>query len=303
MKKILALHDAPKQHWVGDGFPVRSMITYHGDTEALSPFLMLDYAAPMQFEPAVKPRGVGEHPHRGFETVTIVYQGEVEHRDNSGGGGKIGPGDVQWMTAASGIIHDEFHSREFTRSGGMLEMVQLWVNLPAKDKKAAPGYQSLLSRDIPVVELAGGTASASGAGSAGQLRVIAGEYQGQRGPARTFTPMDVWDVRLNRGRSAEFSFAEGRTLALVVLHGTVLVNGAQVAREAQLVLLDRRGSEMSIEANSDAVILVLSGEPIDEPVVGYGPFVMNSEAEIRQAISDFNSGRFGRGIEATSVAQ
>jgi redox-sensitive bicupin YhaK (pirin superfamily) len=316
MKKILAVHDAPKQHWVGDGFPVRSMITYHGDTAALSPFLMLDYAAPMKFEPAVKPRGVGEHPHRGFETVTIVYQGEVEHRDNSGGGGKIGPGDVQWMTAASGIIHDEFHSREFTRSGGLLEMVQLWVNLPAKDKKAAPGYQSLLSRDIPVVELAnhandanhanhandangaGGAGGVVRADSAGQLRVIAGEYRGQRGPAHTFTPMDVWDVRLNEGRSVEFSFAEGRTVALVVLHGTVLVNGVQMAREAQLVLLDRRGDQVSIEANTDAVVLVLSGEPIDEPVVGYGPFVMNSEAEIRQAISDFNSGRFGQGIGA-----
>ena len=299
MRAIASIHRAGPHHWVGDGFPVRSMITYHGDTAALSPFLMLDYAAPMKFEPAVKPRGVGEHPHRGFETVTIVYQGEVEHRDNSGGGGKIGPGDVQWMTAASGIIHDEFHSREFTRTGGMLEMVQLWVNLPAKDKNAAPGYQSLLSRDIPVVQLAGGVGGTGGADGAGQLRVIAGEYRGQRGPARTFTPMDVWDVRLNQGRSAEFSFAEGRTVALVVLHGTVLVNGDQVAREAQLVLLDRRGDQVSIEANTDAVVLVLSGEPIDEPVVGYGPFVMTSEAEIRQAISDFNSGRFGQGIGAT----
>src|ERR1022692_1889052 len=288
MKQILGVYSAPKPHWVGDGFPVRSMFTYNGQTQALSPFLMLDYAGPTKFAPAAKRRGVGEHPHRGFETVTIVYDGEVEHRDSSGGGGKIGPGDVQWMTAASGILHDEFHSHEFTRTGGILEMVQLWVNLPAKDKTAAPRYQNLVSAAIPSIELPEG---------AGRVRVIAGDYRGHRGPAHTFTPIDVWDMRLNRGHRTEFSVAEGRTVALVVLKGTVLVNDNQVAREAQLVLLDRRGREVTLEANRDAVILVLSGEPIDEPVVGYGPFVMNSESEIRQAIADFNSGRFGRGLK------
>ena len=284
MKKILGIHSAPRSHWVGDGFHVRSMFSYDGLGKQLSPFLLLDYAAPSQFAPAQKPRGVGEHPHRGFETVTIVYQGELEHRDSTGSGGRIGPGDVQWMTAASGILHEEFHSERFTRSGGMMEMVQLWVNLPAKDKLAAPGYQTLLDKDIPSVELADG---------AGRVRVIAGEFKGHRGPARTFTPIDVWDVRLNRDHATTFSVPVGRTLALIVLHGTVLVNGGEIAREAQMVLFDRDGADFTVEANSDATLLVLSGEPIDEPVVGYGPFVMNSEAEIVQAIQDFNSGRFG----------
>ena len=284
MKQILGVYSAPKPHWVGDGFPVRSMFTYTGQTQALSPFLMLDYAGPTKFAPAGKRRGVGEHPHRGFETVTIVYEGEVEHRDSSGGGGKIGPGDVQWMTAASGILHDEFHSAEFSRSGGMLEMVQLWVNLRAKDKMSAPRYQTLLGGEIPAVELPN---------AAGRVRVIAGEFAGARGPAKTFTPIDVWDLRLNQGGSADLPVAAGRTLALIVLHGTVLVNGSEIAREAQMVLLDRAGEDVSIEANNDATLLVLSGVPIDEPVVGYGPFVMNTEAEIHQAIDDFNSGRFG----------
>ncbi|MGO9513039.1 MAG: pirin family protein [Steroidobacteraceae bacterium] len=287
MKKILGVHSAPRMHWVGDGFPVRTMFSYDGQTQAFSPFLLLDHAGPMHFKPAARPRGVGEHPHRGFETVTIVYQGEVEHRDSTGGGGKIGPGDVQWMTAASGILHDEFHSRDFTRSGGMFEVVQLWVNLPAKDKMAAPGYQSLLDRDIPSIDLPDG---------AGKVRVIAGEFKGRTGPARTFTSLDVWDVRLNQGREAEFAVADGRTLVLVVLHGTVLVNGSEIVREAQMVTFERAGRDISVEANNDAVMLVLSGEPIDEPVVGYGPFVMNSESEIRRAIEDFNSGRLGRRI-------
>ncbi len=285
MKKILSLHDAPRQHWVGDGFPVRSLFSYGNHGRQLSPFLLLDYAGPAQFAPATQPRGVGEHPHRGFETVTIVYQGEVEHRDSTGSGGLIGPGDVQWMTAASGILHDEFHSKEFTRTGGTLEMVQLWVNLPAKDKMSAPGYQTVLDGDIPSVELPDG---------AGRVRVIAGEFGGNRGPARSFTPIDLWDVRLNQGRTARFNLPEGRTLALVVLRGTVLVNDGEVAREAQLVLLDRAGTEVTLEANTDATMLLLSGEPIDEPVVGYGPFVMNTQAEIAQAVTDFNGGRFGQ---------
>lgn len=285
MKNILGLYSAPRPHWVGDGFPARSLFSYNSHGQHLSPFLLLDYAGPAQFAPATKPRGVGQHPHRGFETVTIVYQGEVDHRDSTGAGGHIGPGDVQWMTAASGILHEEFHSEAFTRGGGTLEMVQLWVNLPAKDKKAPAGYQNLLDREIPSIELAGG---------AGRVRVIAGEFQGHRGPARTFTPIDVWDVRLNQGHATSFSLPEGRTLALVVLHGTVMVNGTQVAREAQMVLLDRAGAEVAIEANTDATLLLLSGEPIDEPIVGYGPFVMNTEAEIRRAITDFNSGRFGQ---------
>ena len=285
MKKILGVYSAPRPHWVGDGFPARSMFSYHSHGQHLSPFLLLDYAGPMKFEPTSRPRGVGQHPHRGFETVTIVYEGEVEHRDSTGSGGTIGPGDVQWMTAASGILHEEFHSHAFTRTGGTLEMVQLWVNLPARDKMSAPGYQTLLDRDIPSVALADG---------AGKVRVIAGDYRGHRGPAATFTPIDVWDIRLNAGHAAEFELPEGRTLALIVLRGTVMVNGVQVAREAQMVMLDRADTLVAMEANSDATVLLLSGEPIDEPVVGHGPFVMNTEAEIRQAMIDFNAGKFGQ---------
>ena len=285
MKKTLGIYSAPRGHWVGDGFPVRSLFSYDTQGKHLSPFLLLDYAGPAQFAPAARPRGVGEHPHRGFETVTIVYQGEVDHRDSTGAGGHIGPGDVQWMTAASGILHQEFHSEAFTRRGGTLEMVQLWVNLPAQDKMAEPGYQTLLDADIPSIPLAGG---------AGRVRVIAGAFHSQRGPARTFTPMDVWDIRLNPGGSAPLAVPEGRTLALVVLRGTVRVNGGETASDAQMVVFDRAGSEITIAADGDATLLLLSGEPIDEPIAGYGPFVMNSEAEIAQAVADFNSGRFGR---------
>ena len=284
MRKILGVYSAPPGHWVGDGFPVRSMFSHASHGEHVSPFLLLDYAGPTEFTPTDKPRGVGAHPHRGFETVTIVYKGEVEHRDSTGKGGVIGPGDVQWMTAAGGILHKEFHSEAFTRKGGPFEMVQLWVNLPAKDKNTAPSYQALLNRDIPSVELPGG---------AGRLRVIAGGYDGKRGPARTFTPIDVWDVRLNRGGAASFTLPEGHTVAVVVLNGTVQVNSNTVAREAQFVLLDRNGGEIKLEASSDASLLILSGEPIDEPVVMHGPFVMNTADEIRQAMVDFQDGKFG----------
>lgn len=285
MKKVLGVHSAPGGHWVGDGFPVRSIFSYDSHGEHISPFLLLDYAGPATFEPAEKPRGVGWHPHRGFETVTIVYEGEVEHNDSTGAGGKIGPGDVQWMTAAGGILHKEFHSREYTRTGGPFEMVQLWVNLPATDKMSAPHYQTLSNGEIPVVELPDG---------AGRVRVIAGEYQGRRGPAKTFSPIDVWDVRLAQGKQVRFELNEGHTLALVVLRGAVRVNGAQEARDAQMVMLDRQGSAVEIEAQSDTSLLLLSGQPLDEPIVGYGPFVMNTAEEINQAIADFNSGRFGR---------
>ncbi|MGH8832981.1 MAG: pirin family protein [Polaromonas sp.] len=285
MKSILGIYSSPRPHWVGDGFPVRSLFTYDTLGQQISPFLLLDYAGPAQFEPASTPRGVGQHPHRGFETVTIVYQGEVEHRDSTGNGGVIGPGDVQWMTAASGILHEEFHSREFTRKGGALEMVQLWVNLPAKDKMAAPGYQEISGKTIPQVDLPG---------SAGTLRVIAGDYNGHKGPAHTFTPIDVWDLRLRQGKTTTLTVPQGRTAALVVLRGTVMVNEKEVVREAQMVLLDRAGEALMVEANSDATLLLLSGEPIDEPIVGHGPFVMNTRDEIMQAMQDFNAGRFGR---------
>ena len=287
MKTILATTTAPGRHWVGDGFPVHGMFGYSGaDVARRSPFLILDYAAPTEFSPNPGGRrGVGQHPHRGFETVTIVYEGEVEHRDSTGKGGVIGRGDVPWRTAGSGILHEEFHSERYSREGGPFEMVQLWVNLPARDKMAAPGYQALLDAEIPSVPLAD---------DAGRVRVIAGEFDGHRGPAHTFTPMNVWDVRLGAGKAIDLPQPDGWTTLLVVLDGTVQVNGEAVLRKAEVATLSVEGSGLHIEANGDAKLLLLSGEPIDEPVVGYGPFVMNSQQEIIQAIADFNGGKFGR---------
>lgn len=284
-KTVQGIFSAPQSHWVGNGFPVRSLFNYNQHGKQLSPFLLLDHAGPHQFTPTTGRRGVGQHPHRGFETVTIVYDGEVEHRDSTGAGGVIGTGDVQWMTAASGILHEEFHSHAYAARGGAFHMAQLWVNLPAGDKMAAPGYQSLTNAQIPDVALPEG---------AGRLRVIAGDYADQHGPARTFTAMNVWDVRMNAGKSASFTLPEGHTLVVVVLQGTVLVNGEDVARTDQVVQLSREGSKVLLEANNDSLLLVLSGEPIDEPIVGHGPFVMNSDEEIRTAISDFNTGKFGQ---------
>lgn len=284
MKRVLGIYSAPRPHWVGDGFPVRSMFSYQSHGKQLSPFLLLDYAGPADFSATSQPRGVGVHPHRGFETVTIVYKGEVAHRDSTGQGGTIGPGDVQWMTAGAGILHEEFHSEAFSKSGGALEMVQLWVNLPAKDKMTPPGYQAINDRDISAVVLPDG---------AGTVRVIAGKFEDQAGPARTFTPMNVWDLRLNQGSLSELPVPEGWNAALIVLRGTVKVNARTVAGEAQMVLLERSGDGISIEASTDAVALLLAGEPIDEPIAGYGPFVMNSEQEITQALSDLQSGHFG----------
>ncbi|WP_029049779.1 pirin family protein [Cupriavidus sp. amp6] len=284
MKRILGVYSAPRSHWVGNGFPVRSMFSYQSHGRQLSPFLLLDYAGPADFTPTQAPRGVGQHPHRGFETVTIVYKGEVAHRDSTGQGGVIGPGDVQWMTAGAGILHEEFHSPAFSRSGGALEMVQLWVNLPARDKMAAPGYQAIVDRDIPAVALPDG---------AGSVRVIAGEYGGKAGPARTFTPMHVWDMRLAQGGAVRLPLPDGWHTALVVLRGRVTVNAEATVRDAEMVVLDGAGDAVTLEAGSDAVVLLLSGEPIDEPIVGHGPFVMNTEAEIAQAFEDFSSGRFG----------
>ena len=285
-KKILNVTSAPGRHWVGNGFPVHGMFGYSGPGVAeRSPFLMLDYAAPYEFQPTTERRGVGQHPHRGFETVTIVYDGEVEHRDSTGNGGIIGKGDVQWMTAAGGILHEEFHSPAYAERGGPFEMVQLWVNLPKQHKLAPAGYQGILDAQIPAVALPD---------DAGMLRVIAGDYDGNAGPARTFSPINVWDVRLGAGKTASLPQPEGWTTLVVVLAGTVQLNGETVLRPAQMATLSTEGSDVVIEANGDAKLLLLAGEPIDEPVVGYGPFVMNSQQEIVQAIADFNGGRFGQ---------
>ena len=284
MSKVLNVQDAPRPHWVGDGFPVRSLFSYQSHGKDLSPFLLLDFAGPMEFEPTSAPRGVGQHPHRGFETVTIVYDGEVAHRDSTGQGGVIGFGDVQWMTAGAGIIHEEFHSQAFTEKGGKLRMMQLWVNLPALDKSAPAGYQGITDAQIPAVALPGG----------GKVRVIAGEYEGNRGPAKTFTPMNVWDVRLAAGEKVTLPKPEGWSLGLAIVEGTVLLNGSEVAREGQLVVSDQSATSITLEANGAATFLLMSGEPINEPIVGYGPFVMNTQQEIVEAVNDFNSGKFGR---------
>jgi len=285
MKKIIDIRRAPPTHWVGDGFPVRSLFSHLAGGVDLDPFLLLDHAGPHGFAPAERPRGVGQHPHRGFETVTIVYEGELEHLDSTGSGGRIGPGDVQWMTAGAGILHQEFHSRAFTRNGGTLEMAQLWVNLPAARKMTAPGYQALRRADIPSVELPEG---------AGTARVIAGAIDDVQGPADTHTPMNVLDVRLGAERRVRLPLTDGWTSVVVVLHGTVLVNDDQVVRGGQAVQLDRAGEGVTVESNTEATLLVLDGQPIDEPVVGHGPFVMNTQEEIRDALKDFQSGRFGR---------
>lgn len=283
MKKVSRLYRAAEAHWVGDGFPVRTMFSYNTHGPDISPFLLLDYAGPADFPPSPTPRGVEQHPHRGFETVTIVYQGEVEHRDSAGNAGRIGPGDVQWMTAARGILHEEMHGRAFTERGGTLEMVQLWVNLPAKDKMSVPRYQEITDAAIPAVTL-GGEGSLA--------RIIAGEYDGTKGPARTFTPINLWDLRLKAGSRTELTLPEGFTTLLLVLKGKILMNDSEAAGTAELALFERKGERIALEARDDATVLVMSGQPIDEPVVGHGPFVMNTREEISQAMADFRAGRF-----------
>ncbi len=283
-KEVLSIHRSTESHWVGDGFPVRTLFAYPALGKQLSPFLLFDYAGPQEFPPTAKRLGVGQHPHRGFETVTIVYDGEVEHRDSTGAGGKIGPGDVQWMTAASGIVHEEFHGRDFAKRGGMFEMVQLWVNLPASDKMSSPRYQEILDAQIPAVDLGEGR---------GFLRVIAGEHAGARGPAKTCTPMHVWDLRIDSNQQLELAVPEGFNTALVVLHGSLRVGEKDVLEPAQLAVFEPGGSSLRLDAGKGARALLLSGEPIDEPIVGQGPFVMNTPREIREAVSDYQRGKMG----------
>lgn len=283
-KELVGVYQAGSHHMVGDGFPVRNMIPGAGVEEQLSPFLMLDYMGPAEFPPTTHRLGVGEHPHRGFETVTIMYHGKVAHRDSTGSGGVIGPGDVQWMTAASGVVHEELHEKEFAEKGGLLEGVQLWVNLPKAYKMTTPRYQTLLNRDIPTVELEGG---------AGRLRVIAGEFRGVAGPAKTFSPVHLYDLRLAAGHRMELDLPEGFNSSLFVLHGQVVVNGAQTVEEVRIGLLGQRGERVVLEATQDATVLVLSGQPIAEPIARYGPFVMNTRDEIIQAVQDYQAGKMG----------
>ena len=285
MKHVVRIQQGPPRHWVGDGFPVRSIFAPQETAEELSPFLLLDYAAPIRFEPARMRRGVGEHPHRGFETVTVVYQGEIEHRDSAGHSGLIGPGDVQWMTAAAGVVHEEKHSQRFTESGGQMEMVQLWVNLPAQYKMTPPRYQTLLDAQIPSITLPD---------DAGKVRVIAGEVLGTKGPAQTFSPIHLLDVRLKKNADLTLPLIEGFSTAVFVLDGELRVNQHHTARSAELAVLSRQGTDVIFNALNDVKALVLCGEPILEPITTYGPFVMNTDAEIRQAIQDYQAGKMGR---------
>lgn len=272
------------EHWVGDGFRVRSVIAPNGDPRVQSPFLLLDHAPLRRFDPANERRGVGEHPHRGFETVTFAYRGEIEHRDSSGGGGLIGPGDVQWMTAASGIVHEEMHSRRFTSQGGEMEMVQLWVNLPKKFKMSRPGYQSLLSKDFPRLSL-----------GAAEARLVAGSLSDLAGPARTQSPITLFDLSFGADGKAEFALPSGFNSLVLALEGDLHI-GAEERRvtAGQLAVLERNGSgPVQLQAAAGTRALVLSGEPIDEPVASYGPFVMNTREELMAAVEDYRSGKMG----------
>ena len=285
MKTVHSIIRTGDAHWVGDGFPVHTMFSYHEQGAALSPFLLLDHAGPAEFPPTTKPRGVDWHPHRGFETVSIAYEGEVDHEDTAGNRGSIRAGDVQWMTAGAGVLHKELHGGEFARRGGRFEMLQLWVNLPAQLKMTPPRYQTLLARDIPVVTLPD---------DAGQVRVIAGEFDGAKGPAHTFTPVTLLDAHLRTARRLRLNLHDGYTAALIVMRGDIRINSDDIAHEGELVVFDRAGDDVEIEAQTDATFFVMNGQPIEEPIVGHGPFVMNTPQQIEQAYADLRDGRFGR---------
>ena len=268
---------------MGDGFFVRTVFHPQGDASALSPFLLLDFSEPRHFEPAAQPRGVGEHPHRGFETVTFAFEGEVDHRDSAGGGGRIGPGDVQWMTAAGGVVHEEKHSERLTQEGGTFSMAQLWVNLPAKHKMDPPRYQAIQDAQFPRVKLGAGTG-----------RLVAGELAGQTGPAQVHSPMVVMDLVFDQAGMSELVLPEGWNVVLVALRGLVQISDTPVALGHYAVMESDSSDPVVVTGEPGARVLVLCGEPIDEPVVSYGPFVMNSWDEIRQAMVDYQAGRMGR---------
>lgn len=285
LRSVNAVYRPPGLHWVGDGFRVHGYFnTIPEAARRLSPFLLLDYHPAYDYEPTDSPRGVGVHPHRGFETVTIAFQGSVAHHDSAGNGGVIGPGDVQWMTAASGILHKEYHEAEFARRGGTFQMAQLWVNLPRAHKMDAPRYQGLTSAEMGEVNLPDG---------AGQVRVVAGQFQDARGPAKTFSPIELYHIKLKAGRSLEVPLPQSYNVALLIMDGTLAFSDATSAQKHDFVIFKHDGDALRVTAQADAEWLVMSGEPIDEPVVQYGPFVMNTPQEIQQAFVDYNQGKFG----------
>jgi quercetin 2,3-dioxygenase len=283
-KTVVTVQGPGSSHWVGDGFPVRNLFPSNGIDAQVNPFLMLDYAGPNYFEPTHKSQGVGEHPHRGFETVTIAYQGSVSHRDSAGNSGTIYPGDVQWMTAASGVVHEEKHEKQFAENGGTFEMVQLWINLPSEHKMSKPRYQGISKEEIPSVKF----------GEGSYARIIAGELNGVKGPAKTFTPVTLFDIRLKAGEHAEITIADEQNAALVLLKGDITVGDAtKLSGEARIAVLSHEGDKIVLEAKADSTLLVLGGEPIDEPVASYGPFVMNTREELQQAVQDYRAGKMG----------
>lgn len=284
-KKVEIVAAPRPPHFVGDGFRVHNFIPsgFRLDMKRMDPFILLDYNSKFHFSGTETPRGVGVHPHRGFETVTIAYKGRVEHRDSAGGGGIIGEGDVQWMTAASGVLHKEFHETEWAKDGGIFQMVQLWVNLPAKDKMSPPKYQAIQKSEMKKVDL----------GENGFIELIAGEYQGEKGPATTFSPVHLMNAKLKKGGKADFNFPANFNTAALVIEGNIIVNGEENAPTDHFVLFENEGEDFTIEASENAIVLIISGEPLNEPIFPHGPFVMNSREEIIQAFDDFNTGKFG----------
>jgi len=284
IKKVERIVAPPPAHWVGDGFNVHGFFPHGPLTgKRMSPFFLLDYNQLTDFPPRDEPFGVGPHPHRGFETVTIAYKGKVAHHDSRGGGGVIGEGDVQWMTAGSGLLHKEYHEQEYNRAGGPFQVVQLWVNLPAKDKMTTPKYQAITNAEMGRAALSDG----------GEVEIIAGEFGGVKGPATTFTPVHLYNLKPKKGETVELSFPAGYTTALIAVEGSALINGTEKLPLNNLALLERDGETFTVEALEDGIFLVMSGEPIDEPIAQYGPFLMNTQAEIAQAIDDYRQGKFG----------
>lgn len=285
-RKVELIANPKAPHFVGDGFRVHNFIPsgYRLDMQRMNPFIMLDYNSTYNFPPTDKPKGVGVHPHRGFETVTIAYKGKVAHHDSSGGGGVIGEGDIQWMTAASGVLHKEYHEEEWSKKGGDFQMVQLWVNLPKKDKMSAPKYQAIKNENINRFILDE---------NYGQIEVIAGKYKGVNGTASTFTPIHMLNAKLNKGGKAGFDFPANYNTAILVLEGTIFINENEQVPTDHLALMENSGEHFDIEASEKAVVLILSGEPINEPIAAHGPFVMNTKEELRQAFNDFSNGKFG----------
>lgn len=283
MKQIKSVSKAAPPHMVGDGFKVKTFISSQM-WQDLSPFLMLDYIEPVNYLPTGHPRGVDVHPHKGFETVSILWEGALAHEDSSGGKGSLYAGDVQWMTAGAGILHKEFHEAEFSKKGGVLHGAQLWVNLPAKDKATPPHYQDIRSANIPEILLADGK---------GKIRIIAGEMDAVKGPANTFTRINIFDAHIHAGASFNLKVTEGDNTAMLVLKGTVLINDETMAREGEMLLFHQAGDSIPVQTNNETHLLLLSGEPINEPVAAYGPFVMNTQEEIMEAMNDFNAGKFG----------